>query len=272
MLEITAPGTREWDLFGRWADAEGWRVPPGELELYRSSPGGRAFVLKNDDELCGFVTLFAYRLSGWIGNLIVPSEYRGRGYGSRLFDHAAEVLRRRGVENIWLTASEMGRPLYSRRGFATVERIERWVLNNVGDGGEGNADSVDEEAFFRLDSRIWGESRRTLLAPLRRGGILLMQGGTGALLQAGNGVQILGPWLSEGLCPRENRQVLAAALAAARPRSTLVADVVAGSPVRFLLAAAGFVARGRTELMMQGADSALQVESLVALASLGSMG
>jgi len=272
MLEISVPATRDWELFRRLADSEGWRVPPAELELYRRGPCGRAFVLKREAEPRGFVTLFAYRVNGWIGNLIVPPEYRGRGYGSRLFDHAAEVLRHRGVDNIWLTASEMGRPLYSRRGFVTVERIERWVLNNAGDGGEGGAHSVDDEAFYCLDGRIWGESRRNLLAPLRQGGKLLMQGSTAALLQEGNGVQILGPWLSAGLCPQENRQVLAAALTAARPRATLVADVVAGSPVRSLLAAAGFVARGRTELMVRGAGSTLKVESLVALASLGSMG
>ena len=39
-------------------------------------------------------------------------------------DHAIKSLRARGV---WLTASELGRPLYERRGFCVIDGVERWA-------------------------------------------------------------------------------------------------------------------------------------------------
>jgi len=272
MLEIVTPTEADWQVFLALARDEGWRVPKNELALYRGPLAGSAFVLRAGEEVRGFVTAVAHERSGWIGNLIVPRECRGHGYGALLFDHAVEVLERQGVGHIWLTASPAGRPLYEKRGFAAVDGIVRWTLKAEGEAVGGMEERGEGDGLFSADRAVWGESRRRLLEPLTLEGEVFACGGTVALLQPGNGLQVLGPWLSEQLCPRENRRVLLAVLAAAAQRSELVADVVESSPLQPLLRAAGFARQGRCDLMVRGRADGVRLLNLVALASLGSMG
>lgn len=272
-LQIVAPDAADWETFLSWAAAEGWRVPSRELELYAGSAGGEAFVLKADTRPLGFVTVVAHQRSGWIGNLLVPPDARGRGHGAWLFDHAAASLEKRGVESLWLTASAQGQPLYGRRGFRSVDRVVRWVLGRSGQSPAGTGGGV--EALHAADRQVWGESRQELLESVTREGRIFAHGETVLLLQAGAELQILGPWYSRKFCPRENRRVLTAALEAAGT-GELVVDALASAPVAALLSAAGFERRGECALMLRGASSLRQpagnLAGLVALASLGSMG
>jgi ribosomal protein S18 acetylase RimI-like enzyme len=267
-LQIVAPDAVDWKTFLTWAAAEGWRVPSRELEIYAGSASGEAFVLKADLRPLGFVTAVAHQRSGWIGNLLVPPDARGRGHGARLFDHATESLEKSGVENIWLTASAQGQPLYGRRGFRSVDRVVRWA---VGGGGAVPAETGAAADLYAADRRVWGESRQALLDSVAREGRIFVHGETVLLLQAGTELQVLGPWYSREYCPRENRLVLSAALEAAGT-GELVVDALASAPVAALLAAAGFEPRGECALMVRGAPPAGNFAGLVALASLGSMG
>jgi len=272
MLEIVSPTAADWQVFLALARDAGWRVPKNELALYRGPLAGSAFVLRAGEEVRGFVTAVAHEKSGWIGNLIVPADCRGRGYGALLFEHAVAVLERQGVEQIWLTASPAGRPLYDRMGFAVVDGIVRWTLKAEGAAVAGRGGRAEDASLFAADRAVWGESRRRLLEPLTRGGEVFACGGTVVLLQPGSGMQVLGPWLSAQLCPRENRLVLLAVLAAAKQRSELVADVLESSPLQSLLRGAGFARQGRCDLMVRGKAEGVRLGNLVALASLGSMG
>jgi GNAT superfamily N-acetyltransferase len=271
-MKFDSPIDADWRVFLDLARAEGWRVPARELELYRGALADSAFVLRRQGEACGFVTAVAHERSGWIGNLLVPSECRGRGYGTLLFDHAVDSLRSRGLTSIWLTASEMGRPLYEKKGFRVVGGIKRWTLVIDEALGPPPPEGGDLESLCRLDFRAWGESRRRLLLPLARGGEVFSRGDTAALLQEGDGMRVLGPWVSGTLCPRENRQVLSAVLAAAATGTEVVVDLLESSPLAPLLTAAGFVPRGRCDLMTLGPCGGVDLGPLVSLASLGSMG
>lgn len=270
-MEIKIAGSADWDSFLTLAQLEGWRVPAGEVELFRDPLAECAFALREEGCFCGLVTAVAYPKSGWIGNLLVPQAERGKGYGARLFDHAVAVLQQQGVTTLWLTASEQGAPLYRRRGFISVDQVQRWVLRTAGSAVEypGPVQSLDR--LLLEDNEVWGECRNRLLAPLAQGAAIFAYGQTLAMLQAGERRQVLGPWTSAGHCPRENRQLLIAVLAAASQESELVADVLVSSPTGSLLAAAGFKPQGRCELMALGPISA-RLQSLTALASLGSLG
>lgn len=85
-------------------------------------------------------------------------------------------------------------------------------------------------------------------------------------------MQVLGPWVSPAACPRENRQVLAAAVNACGRDCELVVDVLTSSPCSALPLAAGFSRGGENELMVLGSPEAVRLDSLVAFASLGSLG
>jgi GNAT superfamily N-acetyltransferase len=270
-MEIIHPTAADWQVFLALAREEGWRVPKNELALFRGPLAGSAFVLRRGDEVLGLVTAVAHEKSGWIGNLIVPRDCRGRGYGALLFDHAVQMLDRQGVANIWLTASPSGRPLYEQKGFAVVDGIVRWTFKT---DGSSLPDGERPEAGQLLagDARVWGESRERLLAPLVQQGQVFACGSTVALLQDGDGMQVLGPWVSAELCPRENRLLLLAVLGAAAERTELVADVIESSPLQSLLRAAGFTRQGRCDLMVRGTAAGVRLSQVVSLASLGSMG
>jgi GNAT superfamily N-acetyltransferase len=270
-MEVTAPTDTDWQVFLALARTEGWRVPKHELALYRGPLAGSAFVLRRGKEVLGFVTAVAHEHSGWVGNLIVSAECRGCGYGALLFDHAVDVLERQSVRSIWLTASNLGRPLYEKKGFAVIDGIVRWTLKtegrNLAEGGR-----MEIARLFAGDAQVWGESRDRLLSPLVRAGEVFAFGQTVALLQGSQGLQVLGPWISAENCPRENRQLLLAVLGAAAERTELVTDMVESSPLQSLLQAAGFTRQGRCDLMVRGETVGVRLENLVALASLGSMG
>lgn len=270
-MKIVHPTDADWQVFLALARAERWRVPKNELALYRGPLAGSAFVLRRDEDVLGFVTAVAHEKSGWVGNLIVPRDCRGRGYGALLFDHAVDVLERQGVASIWLTASTLGRPLYEKKGFAVIDGVVRWTLKAEG-RSQAEGGRAEMARLLAGDTKVWGESRDRLLAPLAREGEVFACGRTVALLQGGQGMQVLGPWISPDLCPRENRRLLLAVLGAAAERTELVTDVIESSPLQSLLRAAGFNRQGRCDLMVRGETRGVQLANLVALASLGSMG
>lgn len=270
-MNIQMADRADWAKFLDLAEEEGWRVPAAEVKLFQGALAPSAFALREAERFCGLVTAVAYPASGWIGNLLVPPSERGRGCGARLFDHALGALQAQGVTTVWLTASAQGAPLYQRRGFVAVDQVERWVLRTAGSALES---PVPAEKLTRLlleDAAVWGESRDRLLRPLAQGAAIFRFGQTLAMLQTGARRQVLGPWTSSGHCPRENRQLLMAVLAAANEGAELVSDVLVSSPAGGLLAAAGFRPQGRCQLMARGPVSA-RLDSLTALASLGSLG
>lgn len=270
-MGIEIAGSDDWKRFLALAQLEGWRVPVVEVELFQGPLATCAFALREAGRFCGLVTAVAYPKSGWIGNLLVPESERGKGYGARLFDHAVASLLQQGVTTLWLAASAQGAPLYQRRGFVAVDQVQRWVLHTAGSAVAPQGPQQELHRLLQEDAAIWGESRDRLLGPLAQGAAIFAFGQTLAMLQAGERRQVLGPWSSAGHCPRENRRLLMAVLAAANQDAELVADVLVSSPTGSLLAAAGFRPQGRCELMALGRVSA-RLNSLTALASLGSLG
>lgn len=266
-------GDGEWPVFLAWADAEGWRVPEIERQLFAGVFAGSLFCLRGDDGPLGFVSVVRHRRSGWVGNLIVDPARRGRGAGRELFGYAVAALREGGAEDLWLTASAMGAPLYRQEGFRAVDRMVRWSA-----AGRGGAAAPGGEVRSRVatlcgrDRSVWGEAREPLLGALAEGGVPLVSGESAALLQPGREMRVLGPWIAPERCPRESRLLLVEALEVAAAGVEVVTDVLESAGMDALLAAAGFEQRGTTDLMVNGAAEGVDLGRLVALASLGSLG
>jgi GNAT superfamily N-acetyltransferase len=269
--ELVAPTDVEWAIFAGWARAEGWRVPAVELTLYRQELAASAFVLRGAvGEPCGFVTVCRHQRSAWIGNLLVDPQRRGAGVGRRLFGLALTSLVDSGSSSQWLTASAQGRPLYAQHGFREAGRVERWVWSGVGGGSPVSTGNLPE--LLKADAAAWGDARGELLGLLSRRGRIFSSGSSTALLQPGEELQVLGPWLSADLCPRSNRLILGMVLEGLSGPRELATDLIGGSPVRALLQAAGFRQTGETVLMVRGAPGPVRFGEIVALATLGSMG
>ena len=65
-----------------------------------------------------------YNPTGWkayIMNMYVRPEYRRRGIATHILDLLVKDARQRGIDCIALEATDMGRPLYEKYGFVTME-------------------------------------------------------------------------------------------------------------------------------------------------------
>ncbi|WP_298037933.1 GNAT family N-acetyltransferase [uncultured Desulfuromonas sp.] len=259
----------DWQLFLRWATQEGWRVSFQEQRLFQNQWRPYFFALHTGGKLCGFVSAVAYKESGWIGNLLVPEEYRGLGYGSALFDYALSFLRKAQPKRIWLTASVTGQPIYQRRGFEVLDRIDRWVAT-----GRGVALSAADLAVGELvdrDMYCWGESRSPLINALSDDGEICRCGKTLGLLQPGVSCWQLGPWLSEDKDVRDSRQLLQQAVDKTAAGKELLIDVLASAEIELVLRTCGFEKQGSNQLMVLSGETVV-LNGVMALASLGSIG
>jgi GNAT superfamily N-acetyltransferase len=258
------------DPFLHLAAREGWLCNRWELEfLLRSFPVG-CFVVRHGDLPVGFVTAITYGNSGWIGNLLVRNDLRGRGLGMGLMSRAAAALDRAGTRTIWLTASPAGRPLYEGLGFRAIDGIKRWTGTGA-EGATAAGRSIPLAGMIDLDCSGWGDDRRLLLAAVAgRGEAYGEPDGFIALQRWPKGIQ-LGPWNCR------DRDVAAALLDRAMMRAGGGCRLFLDVPLRNLTAAAlladkGFRVSGTTTLMFRGEVPDYDPGTIFALASMGSMG
>jgi len=268
-MKFVPPSAADWQLFLDWARAENWRVPEQEQRLFLGRWRPYFFALKIGGAAQGFVSARPYHESGWIGNLLVDPERRGQGFGAALFDFALGFLRQLQLPRIWLTASPSGLPLYQRRGFVGVDRIERWQGSGLGRAELQKIPLLSE--LIRLDQECWGEFRGALLIPLAEAGEICRAGNSLAVLQPGTAAWQLGPWLAAKQCPRKNHLLLNEALARTPAGRTLLMDVPVSAELGQLLRSAGFARIANNELMCLSRQP-VRLDGVLALASLGSIG
>jgi ribosomal protein S18 acetylase RimI-like enzyme len=259
----------DWQLFLKWAATEDWTISSQELRLFQNQWRHCFFVLHAEGKVTGFVSAVAYEESGWIGNLLVGSEHRGRGYGAALFDFALALLRQAGLQRIWLTASEAGLPIYQRRGFVTVDRVDRWY--GRGQGLLELSQQVAMAELIDLDRSCWGESRAALLSLLANQAEICGSDKNMALLQPSASGWQLGPWLAPPQCSQHNRLTLQEALGKTPAGTGLLTDVLASANMEACLHIAGFNKSGSNLLMCLSSQTPC-LQGVAALASLGSIG
>lgn len=272
---IEVPSAADWRVFQRLAAAEGWRVSAHEPAWYQQAGPGTAFVLRHENAAVGFVSVMPHAASGWIGNLIVAAEMRGKGFGRLLFLQALNALRWQGLPRAWLTASAQGLPLYESCGFTRIERIERWVGKSAGNENLSSCPQPDASLWQELlkqDRQVWGEDRSRFLNRLRECSSLLRAGDGLLLLQQHAGFSQIGPWYTDGSSEEELLELLEQALGQVPLGGEVVVDVLAASMLMAVLPKAGFVARSDAGLMVAGGAEPLARKRLLALASLGSAG
>lgn len=171
----------------------GWnQVEADWLRLLTLWPDG-CFAGTIDGQIVATTTIARYGESlAWIGMVLVDRALRGRGLGGVLFDHAMAQLPARPEMAIGLDASDLGRPMYLKRGFVDVSPAVRYVRS--GDARATLTDDLttplapeDWPAIAALDREIFGGDRTTLLRSLSR-----EQGVRGRVLRSGGVVHGFG--------------------------------------------------------------------------------
>jgi len=140
---------------------------PAALEYCRTSPGGHLVVACRHDQVTGVSYAVSFGPTGWIGNVAVDPDDRSRGVGTAVSEAAMDWLRRAGVTTMLLTATEMGRPIYERLGFA-----DDGVCYGIWIRGQQPLPAADGEAgvgpgriadALRQDAEATGEDRGPFL-------------------------------------------------------------------------------------------------------------
>ncbi|GIU74315.1 MAG: N-acetyltransferase [Bryobacteraceae bacterium] len=136
----------------------GWNQTPEDwLRLLELEPEG-CFGIEEGRRIIASATVITYgEALAWIGMVLTLPEHRGRGHATRLLEQCLDFCAQRGVATVRLDATEMGRPVYERLGFAPEYGVARWS------GQLHAAESRAPQFDLDLDRLAFGADRRRLL-------------------------------------------------------------------------------------------------------------
>jgi GNAT superfamily N-acetyltransferase len=179
---------RSTDLEGALAanDAVGWTGRRVLFDYYSARDDCALFVAEIDGEIVGTggATIFSGAPpTGWVHGIVVRPGQQRSGLGRRLTEAAVAWLHARSAEVVLLLATEAGRPVYERLGFAAGDRYGSFawppttpdaVSSGAGSPGTGVATrrilAEDLPAIYALDHTATGEDRRGFIDALASAG------------------------------------------------------------------------------------------------------
>lgn len=257
------------------ADREGWIADAWEFDFLLTVFPEGCFTARDQAGFpCGYVTSIRHERSGWIGNLVVSEQARGKGVGSALFGKALTALRSAGVATCWLTASPSGKALYERHGFAALDTIVRWC----GAGLQRHASHHHRAELLEpvmslggIDLMAWGDRRHRLLQKVAGRGTILREDNGFLVVQSGGADRQFGPFAA--LDCGSAARLFDAALADVPKGGRYFMDVpLSNRSAARMLQRRGAREMGSAELMYAGARPAYRGEYLYGLATMGSCG
>jgi GNAT superfamily N-acetyltransferase len=128
---IRRMGRDEVELAVDWAAEEGWNPGLHDAECFFSADPEGFFVGLLDDEPVGCISAVSYgEAFGFLGLYIVKREYRGRGFGMRLWQKGMNHLRGR---NVGLDGVVEEQEKYKKSGFRLIHRSIRFQGTGTGD-------------------------------------------------------------------------------------------------------------------------------------------
>lgn len=162
-MKIRSMHGSDLDFAARCTAAEGWAGETREVfEGFLSYDPRGCFIAEEKNKRIGLCIATSYGESGFIGELIVIQEERGRGVGSRLLNHSIRYLRRRGAKNIFLDGDLAAVPLYEKNGFRKICRSLRFKGKIQGREHQGlrPISNYDLDAICSIDRKAFGADRR----------------------------------------------------------------------------------------------------------------
>lgn len=207
-MNIRNMTVNDLDFAARCTQAEGWSSETKEVfEAFVLYDRKGCFVAEESGRPVGIGVATAYGSSGFIGELIVKEEMRGRSIGIQLLRHAIAYLRGRGVRSIYLDSVEAVVPLYEKVGFRKICLSLRFEGKPQGQARKTSSAIramrfEDLKVVSRIDRDAFGADRAFFLK--RRHSlypgfckVLVEDGAVRAFIMGmrGNGVVSVGPWI-----------------------------------------------------------------------------
>ena len=159
MTTADVPAATEVVLKGAWGDRRTW------FSFATTHDRCHPFVAEIDGEIVGTAVATVNGRAGWVGTVFVAGAVRGRGIGGDLTDATIAALDAAGCTTLVLVATDEGRPIYERRGFAVETSYVMIETTGTGEGGSPLRPfrPEDIEAIVTLDRQATGEDRSHVL-------------------------------------------------------------------------------------------------------------
>ena len=155
----------ELDEVVQWAAAEGWNPGLHDADAFFAADPGGFFVGILDGELIASISIVTYRDAyAFLGFYIVRPEYRGNGFGLRLWDYALEQVR---ASPLGLDGVVAQIPAYERSGFTLQYRSIRYAATvsppAPGTAGVLPVHKADLGEVLDYDTQVFGAPRTEFL-------------------------------------------------------------------------------------------------------------
>lgn len=156
----------DFDFAIRLTNTMNWNFDEEDFQFMTNLEPEGCFVLFDDSERIGLATTIRYNKVGWLGNVIVSENYRGRGCGSLLVKNAVKYLKNNGVETVGLYAYIQRIPFYERIKFKYSSEFIHMKGKGISVSVKTpivKASKEDLRHIIELDYQTFGASRRRLL-------------------------------------------------------------------------------------------------------------
>lgn len=164
---IKTMSEQELKIVMEWAEREGWN--PGKFDYiayYRFDPNGH-FLLHLNGKPVGAISVVTYSDQfTFLGLFIVLPQFRQKGYGKILWQHAMNYIRDRNTTGLYSVPTQISR--YKSSGFREGYSNHRWSLTPVHLSEQSHSPPlarISQKApkLFEYDQRVFGHNRQPLL-------------------------------------------------------------------------------------------------------------
>lgn len=87
------------------------------LKSFLSESFFHAFEMIHNGEIVGTGNVLIKGKTGWLGNIIVDSAHRGKGFGYKITQYLVDFLEKKSCQTQLLIATELGEAVYTKIGF-----------------------------------------------------------------------------------------------------------------------------------------------------------
>lgn len=153
------------------ANTSGWDMANVDFEYMSTLEPNGCFVLWQGRKRTGMATCISYGKVGWFGNLAVKSEFRRKGAGKFLVEHAIDYLRKKGVKCVGLYAYQHLSGFYERIGFKALDDfiVLKGILHGTAPERKELANAGKDVAkLAEFDTDCLGWQRERLLRSMLR--------------------------------------------------------------------------------------------------------
>jgi GNAT superfamily N-acetyltransferase len=164
MIKIRLLLKSEIDLLKNFPP-EDWNIDlPGFISFHFGRKYFYPIVAEENNKIVGFGNGILNGQVGWLGNILVPPEYRRRGIGHEITEHLVNHFKSNRCITQLLIASEMGKNIYKKIGFEVSSEYHFFNVepNFLTHERNINIRKIREDDFLlfkKFDEKITGEKR-----------------------------------------------------------------------------------------------------------------